>query len=424
MKLPHPRHRWHPSLRFQLMLAFGLLCAILAAVLALALTGLMRLRAETQQAITVVSTKSQLANEVAIATLQCRRYEKDMFLNLDQPSTRATYLEEWQAAYQTLQQKINQYATLVSTDEERKQVETWYRESTIYQTALLNIEQAIANSEITTPQAANAALTPFKDSIRTLTNSSQGWAERNSALLQEANTSLTALSNQLFQLLIGVGLVALLLSIGWSIFFPIRLLQPIHSLHSVTQRFAQGDLTARIDLARADEMGALAESFNLMAQQIRQQIADLDQSAVVHEQNNQLRSLLELVRDLEIPTIPLLDGVLLVPIVGNLDTRRAKLMQERVTAAVYARRAEIVILDLSGIAVIDSQVAQVIEQFIAAIQLLGAHTILTGINAQVARTVTDLGVRFAQVEIAAQVQEGITAALKRDQRLIQRISSR
>jgi nitrogen fixation/metabolism regulation signal transduction histidine kinase len=293
------RRRWHPSLRLQLMLASGLLCAILVGVLALALIGLVRPRTETQQAIAIAGTKSQFANEVAIATLLCRRYEKDIFLNLDLPSTRTTYLNQWQAAYQTLQQAIDQYATLASTDEERQQVEVWRRESKAYQGALLDIEHTITSGGVTTPQAANAALTPFKDSIRTLTESAREWAHRDSVILQQTNTRLTTISDQFFQLLIGMGLVALLFALGWSILFPIRLLRPIHSLQRVTQRLAQGDLTARADLTRTDELGALADSFNHMAQRIHLQIAELDQSAVIREQNEQLHAFLDLVRDLE-----------------------------------------------------------------------------------------------------------------------------
>jgi anti-anti-sigma regulatory factor/HAMP domain-containing protein len=413
--LPPLRRRWHPSLRLQLMLASGLLCTILAGVLALALIGLVRLRTETQQAIAVAGAKSQIANEVAIATLLCRRYEKDVFLNLDVPTTRATYLTQWKAAYQTLQQTIDHYATLASTDEERQQVELWRRESRTYQGAVLNTEHAIAVGQITTPQAANAALTPFKDSIRTLTESAREWAQRDSVILQQTNTRLTTISDQFFQLLVGMGLVALLFALGWSILFPIRLLRPIHSLQRVTQRLAQGELTARADLGSADELGALADSFNQMAQRIHQQIAELDQSAVVREQNEQLRALLDLVRDLEIPAIPLLNGVLLVPLVGHLDTRRVDLLQERVVEAVYTQHTQTVILDLTGVAVIDTKVAHAIEQFVAAVQLLGARTIVTGINAHVSQTVTHLGVRFERVQIAARVQEAIAAVLQQNQ---------
>jgi anti-anti-sigma regulatory factor len=115
--------------------------------------------------------------------------------------------------------------------------------------------------------------------------------------------------------------------------------------------------------------------------------------------------------------------VLLVPLVGHLDTRRVDLLQERVIEAVYTQHTQTVILDLTGVAVIDTEVAHAIKQFIAAIQLLGARTIVSGINAQVAQTVSHLGVRFEGVQLAARVQEAIAAVIQQDQWPTGRVSS-
>ncbi|GEM_PF-1671904 len=408
---PIPRH-WHPSIRIQLMLASALICAILTGILALALTGLAYLRTETQHAIAVVGVKSQLADDVAIATLLCRRYEKDILLNVNQPSVRATYLKQWQAAYTDLQQTIEQYAVLASSDAEQQQVELWRNESSTYRRAVLDVEQAIANGTLTTSPDANAALTPFKDSIRKLTDSAQKQADDDGLVLQQANVRLTTITDQFFQILIGLGIIALALTIGWSILFPSRLLKPIAALQQVTQRFTHGELSARADLVRTDEIGSLANSFNQMAQRISQQLIELDQSALVQQQNEQLRALLDMVRDLEIPAIPLIDHVLLIPLVGHFDTRRMLLIQEHTLKIIHAQHTRTIILDLSGISMLDTSVTHALEQFTAAANLLGTHTIVTGINAQVSQAITHLGVRFEHVHIAAHVQEAITSVLQ------------
>src|SRR5258707_8648068 len=100
---------------------------------------------------------------------------------------------------------------------------------------MLDIERAIVAGRLTSPQAANAALTPFKDSIRTLTDSAQAKAQREIATLQQTNIVLIATSDRTLYLLVGVGLVALVLALSWSILFPTRLLQPIQHLGTVTQ---------------------------------------------------------------------------------------------------------------------------------------------------------------------------------------------
>jgi anti-anti-sigma regulatory factor/HAMP domain-containing protein len=409
--LTSSQRRRQTSLRFQLTAAAGIICCLLVGVLVLALAGVERLRTKTDQTVIVVGARAQFANEVAIATLLCRRYEKDLFLNLDAPATRAVYLEQWQAAFTALQAAIERYNSLASTDQEREQVAIWRRDSQVYQSAILETERAIARGEILTPQAANLRLEPFKTPIRSLTNTSIEWVQRDNTQMLQATAEVQTLTGQFFWLLSGIGLAGVLFAVSSSIILPIRLVRPIQDLRVVTERITQGDLSARAALAGSEEISALSNSFNQMAQRISQQLTELDQSAVVHAQNEQLLALVELVRELEIPAIPILDGVLLVPLVGQLDPRRLTSIQERVNVAVYAQRTRLVILDFTGITAIDASVVHAIEQLVAALRLLGSHTIITGLNAHVAQTITESGVHFANVQIAARVQEGIAAAL-------------
>ncbi|GIV97729.1 MAG: hypothetical protein KatS3mg057_2386 [Herpetosiphonaceae bacterium] len=127
--------------------------------------------------------------------------------------------------------------------------------------------------------------------------------------------------------------------------------------------------------------------------------------------NAQLEALLGLVRELEIPVIPLLEGVLVVPLVGHLDTRRVDQINHRVLDAVYEQRARTVIIDITGISIIDTAVAQRIEQLAQSIQLLGARVMLTGIKADIAQTIIDLGLNFSTIRTAGRLQDGVAAVL-------------
>lgn len=407
-----PRRAGRFGVRTQLTLAFGLLCAILAATLALAIGSMLVLRAETQQAILVTGERSRAAADMAIATLLCRRFEKDMFLNLDDAAARRDYLVKWEAAFAELQRAIERYAALASTDAQRAQVATWREQSATYDQAVREVERAMSAGQLLTPQDANAALTPYKDPIRLLTDSARAQADADGQLLLEANARLAAIGDQSLLLLVGGGLAALLFAVGWAVFFPRRLLRPIAILQQATRQFAEGRLEARAALGRSDEFGALATSFNQMAEQIRVQITALDQRDLVQQQNAQLLALLELVRDLETPAIQLLDRVLLVPIVGNLDTRRVALLQQRVVEAAHTRGAQTIILDLTGMALIDTQVALAIERLVAAVRLLGAEPIVSGISTQVAQTAVDLGVSFGGARVVARVQEALSLSVR------------
>lgn len=162
--------------------------------------------------------------------------------------------------------------------------------------------------------------------------------------------------------------------------------------------------TARANAERAEQ--ALAER--------EQQASTLErQAAELTQQNAQQRELLALVSTLETPTISLADDVLLVPVVGFLDSRRIQSLTERALASVYARRCRLVVLDIAGVPTFDTAVAQALIATVQSIRLLGSNVVITGISASAAATLTQLGVDLDGIGIARSAQE----ALERHQRL-------
>jgi rsbT co-antagonist protein RsbR len=117
------------------------------------------------------------------------------------------------------------------------------------------------------------------------------------------------------------------------------------------------------------------------------------------------------IRELSTPVIKVYDRILLLPIVGTVDTQRANQIMETVLVQVVEQQAKVIIIDIAGVAVVDTKVADHILQTTAAVQLLGAQPILTGISASVARTVIQLGVEITRVESRAKLAEGIELAL-------------
>src|SRR5215813_1584572 len=100
------------------------------------------------------------------------------------------------------------------------------------------------------------------------------------------------------------------------------------------------------------------------------------------------------IRELSTPVIKVYDRILLLPIVGTVDTQRAHQIMETVLLQIVEQQAKVMILDIAGVPVVDTKVADHILKTTAAVQLLGAQTILTGISASVARTVVQLGVEI------------------------------
>jgi anti-anti-sigma regulatory factor len=129
----------------------------------------------------------------------------------------------------------------------------------------------------------------------------------------------------------------------------------------------------------------------------------------LNEQLDQQRQLLKLVTTLETPAVPLAEGVLFVPIVGHVDTRRALDLNQRLLTAASAQRARLVILDIAGVNVIDTEVAQALLQTAQALRLLGCRVTLSGISAENALTLTHLGIELQGVSTVRSPQEALAS---------------
>ncbi|MCS6938604.1 MAG: STAS domain-containing protein [Roseiflexaceae bacterium] len=148
-----------------------------------------------------------------------------------------------------------------------------------------------------------------------------------------------------------------------------------------------------------------AEEARVRAEQRERDLAAQAEELV--QRSAEQQRLLELVSALETPTITLAEGVLLAPIVGALDTRRAQALTTRLLNDASARRAQHVILDISGVTSVDTQVAQALVQTARSLSLLGCQVTLTGVSATVAMTLTHLGVALDGIHTVRSPQEAL-----------------
>ena len=116
-------------------------------------------------------------------------------------------------------------------------------------------------------------------------------------------------------------------------------------------------------------------------------------------------------RELSTPLIPILDGVVAMPLIGAIDSARARQIMETLLEGIGEKRASIAILDITGVRVVDTQVANALIRTAQAAQLLGARVILTGITPEVAQTLVQLGIDLRSVATRSTLQSGIAYAL-------------
>ncbi|WP_437489035.1 response regulator [Sorangium sp. So ce1014] len=116
--------------------------------------------------------------------------------------------------------------------------------------------------------------------------------------------------------------------------------------------------------------------------------------------------------ELSTPLIPITDHIMVMPLIGTIDAARAQQALEAALNGVQANRAQVVILDVTGVTVLDSAVACTLMSTAAALRLLGAKTVITGIRAELAQTLIDLGVDLSAVVTKGTLKSGIGYALK------------
>jgi rsbT co-antagonist protein RsbR len=118
------------------------------------------------------------------------------------------------------------------------------------------------------------------------------------------------------------------------------------------------------------------------------------------------------IRELSTPVLQIRDGLLLLPLVGVIDSNRARQMTDQLLQSIRANRAKVIVVDITGVPAVDSMVANHLVQVVEASRLLGARAILTGLSAEVAQTLVRIGVDLGKVQTTGNLQDGIDQANK------------
>jgi ABC-type sugar transport system substrate-binding protein/anti-anti-sigma regulatory factor len=129
-------------------------------------------------------------------------------------------------------------------------------------------------------------------------------------------------------------------------------------------------------------------------------------------QATRISAQLSLIQELSTPVIPISDAIMIMPLIGAIDSGRAQQIMEAMLGAIAQHSARYLIVDISGMAVVDTTIAHHLIQAARAVQLLGARVLLVGINPEIAQTLVGLGVDFGTLDTHATLQSGFEYAQK------------
>lgn len=235
----------------------------------------------------------------------------------------------------------------------------------------------------------------------------------------------TAILNRAWVVIIIATLIAAgAMLAGWvAITLPIR--RTIGRLMLATEAIGQGQFNHDISVQSRDEFGALAQALRRMQAALGQaQHSVSEQQATLVQRGHELEQTLselqasnssrqqlnDTIRALSSPILPVRQGVIVLPLVGLIDDQRAALLTDTMLQAIERQRAHTLIIDITGVPLVDTHVAGALIQAASAARLLGAETVLVGLRPELAQTIVGLGIDLSHLTSRSDLESGIRYA--------------
>jgi rsbT co-antagonist protein RsbR len=129
-------------------------------------------------------------------------------------------------------------------------------------------------------------------------------------------------------------------------------------------------------------------------------------------QNQVIEAQRATLRELSAPIIPVAKSIIVMPLIGSIDTQRAREITRSLLAGVTNHQAKVVIIDITGVPVVDSGVAEHLNRAIQAVRLKGARTIITGVSNAIAETIVNLGIDWRGLDALRDLETGLATAIR------------
>jgi rsbT co-antagonist protein RsbR len=146
-------------------------------------------------------------------------------------------------------------------------------------------------------------------------------------------------------------------------------------------------------------------------------------AAALEEQYRIIQAQNQLLEQLAVPVIQIWEGILLLPIVGEITTNRGRQVLESLLNAIGEHRAQYALLDITGVPFVDKAVANYLVQSVNAARLLGCQSIMVGLGASVASQMVSLGIDFALVQTRSTLQQGLEYAMQQLSYVVRRTAT-
>ncbi len=176
----------------------------------------------------------------------------------------------------------------------------------------------------------------------------------------------------------------------------------IETIEDILSSAAVGEFN-EISIEEDDELASIEMGLNIVIGDLKEQI---ERTNVLVEKQR------ETIQVLSTPVITIWDDVLTLPVIGVVDSRRTEEMMESLLNKVVETQSRCVIIDITGVDVVDTKTADHFLKTVKAVKLLGAECFITGISPEIAQTLTNIGVDLSQIKTLRNLQDGLKESFK------------
>ncbi|MCD4772621.1 MAG: STAS domain-containing protein [Bacteroidales bacterium] len=185
---------------------------------------------------------------------------------------------------------------------------------------------------------------------------------------------------------------------------------------------AAGDMDARINSEIEDDLSGIEAAIDLLIDDLTDELKQREKMqkeveeklSKIQEQQKTIVQQQEDLLELSSPVSKVWDNVLILPVIGTLDSQRTQIMMENLLEKIVETGCTIAILDITGVPTVDTQVANHLLKTVTSARLLGAECIISGISPAIAQTIVHLGIDLSSVKTKSTLQDAMIFAMKQN----------
>lgn len=200
----------------------------------------------------------------------------------------------------------------------------------------------------------------------------------------------------------------------------------IEHIEDILSSVAAGDLDLRIESDFEDDLSGVEQAINLLIDDLTHELKKSlrmkeemeEKLKKIQDQQKTILQQQEDLMELSSPVSKVWENILILPVIGTLDSQRTQVMMENLLQKIVSTGCTTAILDITGVPTVDTQVANHLLKTVTAARLLGAECIVSGISPAIAQTIVHLGINLSNILTKATLQDAMIYALRKNEQLI------